>query len=608
LVAVVPDKIAKISFVALDGDAPPNLVLDRLPDATAVASVVDAAFAPFSRPGLRTDILGGSSSPLPPPEGLHLIYAYGHAWLAGGVPSAASRTERGSVIEAADQLILRLLGNADLPNTILVLDCCHATAFDSFLTDHKPRLVVYASGADEKAIALHGDKASRLSLAFAAHLKGKSKTVDLVAVVAAMAEQLGKDGVLRGQSVSYRAHGLSIRIFRGDLTPVKRRERTVALIRNTLIATGAAVALGVVWVGWYYWSHSVVELDLAGLSGIADNVVLVASLERPGTNSRYAFAERAIDGNRTRLWVPSDNVLLRIEATYHDGQERALAFHLLLEPGFSLGAKLIDISLPPAEEVKRHPGMAHVPATAWFHGRERTPRSNERSFWIDIRPPTVTEYLPVAQQLSDDGVLEPEGSLLINWRVRSRALDAVGLGQLRELSRDLGKIFGIIDSANSETVSAPGDVTAGLGEVPCDRCPAPMTRQEAGLYCERQGKRLPTNFEWELAVRGVDGRVYPWGNQFDESRANVPGMPERNEASPALKPVDAYEGERSPFGLVDTVGNAGDWVENALTGYARSYMGATYRYNQEDATAFRLLPVTETDSLLREITTRCVAN
>ena len=38
----------------------------------------------------------------------------------------------------------------------------------------------------------------------------------------------------------------------------------------------------------------------------------------------------------------------------------------------------------------------------------------------------------------------------------------------------------------------------------------------------------------------------------------------------------------------------------------RVYMGATYRFNPEDATAFRMLPVTDSDYLFREITTRCV--
>jgi hypothetical protein len=36
-------------------------------------------------------------------------------------------------------------------------------------------------------------------------------------------------------------------------------------------------------------------------------------------------------------------------------------------------------------------------------------------------------------------------------------------------------------------------------------------------------------------------------------------------------------------------------------------MGATYRYNPEDATAFRMLPVTDDDYVVQEITARCVA-
>lgn len=71
--------------------------------------------------------------------------------------------------------------------------------------------------------------------------------------------------------------------------------------------------------------------------------------------------------------------------------------------------------------------------------------------------------------------------------------------------------------------------------------------------------------------------------------------------------MDAYKEQLSPFGLIDTVGNAGDWVVNDIGSYERVYMGATYRYNPEDATAFRLLPVTDSDYLIREITVRCVA-
>jgi len=54
------------------------------------------------------------------------------------------------------------------------------------------------------------------------------------------------------------------------------------------------------------------------------------------------------------------------------------------------------------------------------------------------------------------------------------------------------------------------------------------------------------------------------------------------------------------------VGNAGDWVINATSSYERVYMGETYQFNPEDATTFRMLPVTSESALVREITARCV--
>ena len=42
----------------------------------------------------------------------------------------------------------------------------------------------------------------------------------------------------------------------------------------------------------------------------------------------------------------------------------------------------------------------------------------------------------------------------------------------------------------------------------------------------------------------------------------------------------------SPFGLIDLVGNAGDWVVNESSSHERVFMGATYRFEPEDATTF----------------------
>ena len=82
--------------------------------------------------------------------------------------------------------------------------------------------------------------------------------------------------------------------------------------------------------------------------------------------------------------------------------------------------------------------------------------------------------------------------------------------------------------------------------------------EDARAYAKWAGKRLPHEWEWQYAAQGTDGRLYPWGNDWNE--ANMPAA-SKARVMPAPADVDAHPQGASPFGVMDLVGNVWQWTD-----------------------------------------------
>jgi serine/threonine protein kinase len=190
-------------------------------------------------------------------------------------------------------------------------------------------------------------------------------------------------------------------------------------------------------------------------------------------------------------------------------------------------------------------GVVLIAAVSYFTFRERpTPPPP---------PPPAKEALsPTLSTATGRMVLVKAGSFLSGPDKKSMNLPAFYIDQT-EVTNEA-----YIRFCNENQRPAPPDSSSDRLDFPVTN----ITFIDAQAFAKWAGKRLPTKLEWEKAARGSDGRLYPWGNEFDSSLANVKDNP--RQSVQALMPAFSFSQGASPWQALNMAGNAWEFVEKPI--------------------------------------------
>jgi formylglycine-generating enzyme required for sulfatase activity len=212
-------------------------------------------------------------------------------------------------------------------------------------------------------------------------------------------------------------------------------------------------------------------------------------------------------------------------------------------------------------------GLMLVPAGAIWMGRDGGPpeeaplhRVFVKDFWIDRHKVTNAEF---AEFLNAQGLISSEREHRYDAEDEDARIHHVRLGMPPH--------------------PMYGQPVRWIADPGFERHPAAeVSWFGARDYCRWQGRRLPTEAEWEKAARSDDKRPYPWGWE--------PPTPERTVFGSrynATAPADGRPGGRSPYGVEDLLGNLREWTATILRPYPYRHDDGRERFDGEEVRSRR---------------------
>ena len=192
-------------------------------------------------------------------------------------------------------------------------------------------------------------------------------------------------------------------------------------------------------------------------------------------------------------------------------------------------------SLPPTDAPIVEPTPTLVPVAL------AGPQSGTRMTWIDG---STLVYVPPSEfTMGNEGFDAPVRAVTLDgfWMQQTKVTNrmftqCVAVGSCVTPTQELG---GLVYS-NPEFANHP---VVGV------------TWDQAQSYCSWAQGSLPTEAQWEKGARGIEGNLYPWGNED-------PACELLNYAycNGSTSEVDSYKDSASPYGFYDMAGNVFEWV------------------------------------------------